>query len=100
MAVLDRGHAPGGEASPIADALHLVDDRHLGIAAENEIGVQRMRGPLRDFFDRAARRHQRLANYLPAIDALPTRLRRTAAKQVYLQRLEIEDVQQFLNDGR
>src|SRR5262245_22175338 len=100
MAVLDGGHAPRREASPIADALDLIDDRHLGIAAENEISVQRMRRPLCDFFDGAAGRHQRLTDHLPAIDALPARLRRTAAKQVYLQRLEIENVQQFLNDRR
>ena len=32
VAVLDRDHAPGGEALAVADAVDLVDDRHLGIA--------------------------------------------------------------------
>ena len=40
LPVLDRHHAAGGEAAAVADAVDLVDDRHLGIAAEQEIGVQ------------------------------------------------------------
>ena len=49
MAVLARGDAPRGEALAVADAVDLVDDRHLGIAGQQEIGVQRMRrrGPRR-----------------------------------------------------
>src|SRR6202034_413958 len=91
MAVLDRHHAPRREAAPIANAGDLVDDRHLGIAAKEKIGVQRMRRSLCDFLNRAACRHQRLADDLSAIDALPGRLRRAAAKKVYLERLQIED---------
>ena len=33
LAVLDRDDAPGGEALAVADAIDLVDDRHLGVAA-------------------------------------------------------------------
>ena len=43
LPVLDRDHAPGGEALAVADAVDLVDDRHLGIAGQQEIGVQGMR---------------------------------------------------------
>src|SRR5262249_16384979 len=47
LPVLDRDHAPGGEALAVADAVDLVDDRHLGIAGEQEIGVQRVWRPPR-----------------------------------------------------
>ena len=43
MAVLARGDAPRGEALAVAHAVDVVDDRHLGIARQQEIGVQRMR---------------------------------------------------------
>src|SRR6516164_308759 len=43
LSVLDRDHAPRGEALAVADAVDLVDDRHLGVAGEQEIGVQRVR---------------------------------------------------------
>ena len=39
MAMLDRNHAPGRKTAAVADAVDLVDDRHLGIAAEEEIRV-------------------------------------------------------------
>ena len=91
MAVLDRDHAAGGEALAVADAVDLVDDRHLRVAGEQEIGVQRMRRALRHALDGAASRDQRLADDLAAEHALPAALRRAAAKEVYLERLEIED---------
>jgi hypothetical protein len=40
--------------------------------------------------DGAAGRDQRLADHLAAEHALPARLRAAPAKQVYLERLEIE----------
>ena len=100
MAVLDRHHPPRGEALAVADAVDLVDDRHLGIAAEQEIGVQRMRRPLRHVLDGAAGGDQRLADDLAAEHALPARLRRAAAEQVHLERLEIEDGENVLQGGR
>ena len=82
-----RDHAPGGEALAVADAVDLVDDRHLRIAREEEIGVQRMGSRA---LDRAGGRDQRLADHLAAEHALPADLRAAAAKQVHLERLEIE----------
>ncbi len=99
VAVLDGDDAPGGEALAVADAVDLVDDRHLGIAAEHEIGVQRMRRPRRHVVDGAAGGDQGLADHLAAIDALPARLRRAATEQVFLERFEVEDVEDFLNGG-
>src|SRR5579862_2909934 len=96
---MDRLDVAGGEALAVADAVDLVDDRHFGIAAEQEIGVQRMRRPRGDVLDGAAGGHQRLADYLAAEHPLPARLRRAAAEQVHLQRLEIENVEDFLNGG-
>ena len=47
----------------------------------------------------ASRRDQRLADHLPAEDALATLLRARAAEQVDLDRLEIEELDQSLQDG-
>ena len=99
LAVLDRHHAAGGEALAVADAVDLVDDRHFGIAAEQEIGVQRMRRPAGDV-DGAAGGDQRLPDHLSAEYALPADLRRAAAKQVQLELLEVEDVEQVVDGGR
>ena len=74
-AVLDRDHAPGGEALAVADAVDLVDDRHFRIAADQEIAMQRMRRPYRHVFDGAACRDQRLTDHLSAKYPLPPRLR-------------------------
>ncbi len=57
-----------------------------------------MRRPARHV-DGAAGRDQRLADHLPAEDALPAGLRRAAAKQVHLELLEVEDGQQILEGG-
>ena len=58
-----------------------------------------MRRPRRHVLDGAAGGDQRLADHLAAEHPLPARLRRAAAKQVHLQRLEIENVEDFLNGG-
>ena len=97
MAMLDRHHAAGGEALAVANAVDLVDDRHLGIAGQQEVGVHRMR---RSAVDRPGGGDQRLADHLPAEHTLPADLRAAAAKQVDLERLKIEDGQQVLDGGR
>src|SRR6516164_4432102 len=79
LPVLDRDHAPRGEALAVADAVDLVDDRHLGVAGEQEIGVQRVRRPARHV-DGAAGGNKRLPDHLPAEHALPADLRRAAAE--------------------
>ena len=93
LAVLDRDHAPRGEALAVADAVDVVDDRHLRIAGQQEIGVQRMRRPA---LDGAGGGDQRLADHLAAEHALPADLRAAAAEQVHLELFEIEDGQQVL----
>ena len=97
LAVLDRDDAPGGEALAVADAVDLVDDRHLRIAAEQEIGVQRMR---QHALDGAAGGDQRLADHLAAEHALPCAIcGLRAAKQVHLELFEIEDGEQVGDGG-
>ena len=65
-AALDRHDAAGGEALAVADAVHLVDDRHLGIARQQEIGVHRVRRPA---VDRARGGNQGLPDHLAVASA-------------------------------
>ena len=56
-----------------------------------------MRLPLGQVVDGAAGRDQRLADDLAAEYPLPALLRRAAAKQVHLDRFEIEDGDEILD---
>ena len=94
-AVLGGRDAPRGEAAAVAHALDAVDDRPRQVAGLQEIGVQRMGDALGRH--RAHGRHQRLAQRLPAEHALPGLLRAAAAKQVILQRLQVQDGEQVLD---
>ena len=58
-----------------------------------------MRRPHGHVLDRAAGRDQRLADDLAAEHPLPARLRRAAAEQVHLERLEIENGEDVLDGG-
>ena len=49
--------------------------------------------------DGAAGRDQRLADHLAAEHPLPAGLRATAAEQVHLERLEVEDGEEVLDGG-
>ena len=65
----------------VAGAVHFVEDRNLGIAGAQEIGVEGMAdAPL----DRAAGGDQRLAQHLPAEDALHAVFRALAAENIFL----------------
>src|SRR3954447_17992781 len=90
LTVLDRDDAPRGEALAVAAAVDLVNDRHLGIAADEEIRVQRM---WRAALHGADRRDQRLPDHLSAEHALPAILWAPPAKQVHLDLLEVEHVE-------
>src|SRR3954469_5139465 len=98
-AVLDRDDAPRAEAAPLAAAVDAVDDRHLGIATKQEVGVERMgmeglhvHGP--------AGCDERLADHLAAEHALPADLRAAAAKQVVLKLFEVEDGEKIVDGAR
>jgi hypothetical protein len=77
MAVLARGDAPRGEALAVPHAIHVVDDRNLGIARQQEISVHGMRRPA---LDRAHGGDQRLPDHLAAEHTLPADLRAAAAE--------------------
>src|SRR5579862_3473262 len=94
--MLDRHDAPCGKAAAIANAVDFIDDGNLGIAGQQEISVQGVRRPLCNRVDRTAGGNQSLADHLAAEHALPADLRRTAAKQIHLDRLKIKDGEQIL----
>src|SRR5215468_426792 len=97
--MLNRHNSSGGEAASIPDPVDFIDDGNFGIAGQQEVSVERMRWPIRNRVHRAAGRNQRLANHLAAKHALPPDLRRTPAKQIYLDGLEIKDSEQILYGG-
>ena len=92
-----RDHPARREAPPVADAVDLVDDRDLRVAGQHEIAVQRMRLAA---LHGAAGGDQRLADHLAAEHPLPAHLRALAAKQIDLERLEIEDGEKVRHGGR
>ncbi len=63
VAVLDRDHAPGGEAPAVADAVDLVDDRDRRVAGPS--GNRRAANAARGRPRRAGGRDQRLTDHLP-----------------------------------
>ena len=91
-AVLDGLAPAGGEAAAVAKAMDIVDDRRRGIAAEQEIGVQRMRDRV---LDGALGGDQSLGDDQPAENALPADLRTAPAKKVLLDLFEIENGQKI-----
>src|SRR5262249_53571809 len=91
--VLDRDHPPRGEARAVADPVDVVQDRHLGIARPQEVGVERVRDPP---LDRAPCRHPRLPDHLPAEPPLPALPRAPSAEEVHLDLLQIEQADQVL----
>ena len=98
LAVLDGDHAPRGEGAAVADAVDLVDDRHLGVARPHEIAVQRMHVPVG--LDGALRGDQRLGDGLAAEDALPVELRAATTIQVVFQLLQVENGEKLLHGRR
>src|SRR6202022_3066789 len=98
VSVLDCSDAPGGEALAVTNAIDLVDDGDRRVAAEQEIGVQGMGRPA-GHIDRAAGRDQRLPDHLSTEHPLPAHLGRAAAKQIELNRLEVERAQELLDGG-
>ena len=88
LAVLDRHHAPRREAAAVAAAIDAVDDGLGEIAAPQKIRVHRMHDA--PVVDGGMRRHQRLAQHLPAEHLRTARIAALAAKQVHLEPLELE----------
>jgi hypothetical protein len=97
LAVL-AGHDPARrERAAVADAVDLVQDGRRRVPGPQEVGVQRVDGPLRRHGPH--RGDERLAGDLPAEDALLGGLRGAAAVQVDLELLEVEDGEEILERG-
>ena len=97
-AVLDARHPARREAAAVARPLDAVDDGNLGVAPQQEVGVERMGNPLA--VHRANGGHERLAQHLPAEHALPRLLRAAAAKQVILQPLQVQNGEEAVDRAR
>ncbi len=89
--VLNGDHAPGREGAAVADAVHFVEDGHGGVPRAQEVRMQRMHPSV---LDGSPRRHQRLAGDLTAEDALALLVELGAPKDVDLNGLEVEQVDQ------
>ena len=90
LAVLDGHDASGGERAAVADAVDLVEDRHVGIAGPQEVGVERVDGA--PGLHGAGRRHERLAGHLAAEHPLALLVGREPSEDVDLDRLEVEQL--------
>jgi hypothetical protein len=96
LSTLDGLDPARGEALPVPDPVHLVDDGVAHVAGPQEVGVERMRQAL---LDGAAPRDQRLADDLPAEDRLPADVARLAPEEVHLQRLQVKQPEQIVERG-
>ncbi|MNC87331.1 hypothetical protein D3C83_30490 [compost metagenome] len=91
LAVLDRDDAAVAEAAAVARAIDDVDDVGLDIARPQKIRVQRVHLAA---LDGRARGTQRLTEHLAAVDARTADVATLAAKDVVLDALELEQMQQ------
>ena len=90
--MLDGHDPPAGEAAAVAAALHLVDDRRVEVAAAQEVGVQGMHETA---LDGARCRHQGMPEHLPAEHLGRAEVAADAAKEVELDSLQVQQLQQF-----
>ena len=93
--MLDGDYAPRGKRTAVTRALDVVDNRCLGVAGAQEVGVQRVR--LARAVDRALRRRQRLAKHLAAEDETCADVAALTAKQVVFQLFRLQQLDQFGN---
>ena len=78
----------------VADAVHLVEDRHGRVAGAQEVRVQRVHVAAR--LHRASGGDERLAGHLAAEHALAVLVGGDAAEDVHLDGFEIEQVDQVV----
>ena len=87
--MLDGHHSPGGERASVTNPVDLIEDRYRGVAGPKEVGVERVDG---SDLDGPASRHQRLAGDLAAEDPLALFVGLDSPKDVDLDGLEVEEV--------
>jgi hypothetical protein len=97
LAVLDGDHAAAREALAVAAAVDVIDDGRVAVAAPQKVGMQRVHHA--SVRHSGGRRPQGLAQHLAAKELWATDVLTTTAKEIYLERLELEHSQQ-LSDTR
>ena len=96
LAMLDRRHPPGGEAAAVARPVDLIQNGHGRIARTNEITVQGVAGaPLNGLIGR----QKRLGDHVASENTFAAVGRRAAAKQIDLDPLEGQQVDQGFGLG-
>jgi hypothetical protein len=86
-------HAPGGERAAIADAIDLVLDRHIQVAAAQEVRVQRVNQAI--WGNRLRGRGERLAEDLPAKDPAPPEVLAAPSKRSIGATLERQEIHEL-----
>ena len=94
LALLDGDDAPGGEALAVAKPVDLVDDRRGQVPGADEVPVRGVDAAVRR--DRLRRGREGLPEHLSAEDGPPPEVLAFAAKQVAIDALEREQVDQVL----
>jgi hypothetical protein len=94
LAMLNGHHPAVGKAVAVEAAIHLVHNRRIEIAAPQEISVQRMHHPIGHGGGRGA---QGLSQHLAAEYLRTADVATLTAKQVHLELLELEKIQQVRN---
>ena len=93
IALLNRGDTTRAETATVAHAVHRIHHRQRGIARAQKITVQGMHMPR--FFYGLAGRRQRLAEHLAAEQLAKAQVLAAAAKEVFLDRLQGQQVHQI-----
>jgi hypothetical protein len=88
--VLDGGDAAGRERAAVADPIDLVQHRHVGVARPQEVGVERVHGPV--VVDGARRRDECLAGDLATEDPLSLLVGVHPTEDVDLDGFEVEEI--------
>ena len=96
LAVLLGDNPPRRERPPVADAVHVVDHGHRGIALAEEVAMQGVGNPP---LHRPARCDQRLGRDEATEDARPAVVRAEAAKEIQIEGLEVEPPQEAVELG-
>ncbi len=92
--MLDRRDAPRSEGPSVAQVLHLIDDRSMYVAWQDEIGVQRMSEAV--LWRRSRRSNQGLRQDLAAEHALRAQRTVLSSEDVELNRLEVQKVKEVV----
>src|SRR5438552_3957728 len=88
-AALDGDHPTRREGPAVADAVHLVEDRHRHVSGAQEVGVEGVHPVVA--LHRAPRGHQGLARHLAPVHALALLVGAHPAEDVHLDGLEVQD---------